>query len=211
MSGEDLIDLEGEFAVARSALPAFADRIKPRVSAAIWEASVLGVLACEFDGRGRWEPFAHAGHVTGGVLSLLIACRAVDGEDDDITHPNPRWCALQAPDLVDLVAMPLAAPHRWARRTGFARTLGRVPHMRPKGMVRVYRSVAGWLLGDGSGIANLERDRGGIAAVLRACTGGIEADDADHAREICGLLAQPTPTLRIFLAKRRAASQGAAA
>jgi len=160
---------------------------------AIWNAQLLGVLACEFDGRGRWEPWAHADRVSGGTLSLLVACRAVDGEDHDIAHPNPRWCALQAPDLMDIVAMPFAAPHRWARRTGLARTLGRIPHMEPRAEVRIYRSPASWLTGDGTGVAILERDRGEIASILHACSGGIVGDDARHAHELHTIASRPAP------------------
>lgn len=211
MIADLMINLAGEFAAAQAALPAFADRIRPRCSPAIWDAQLLGVLAVEFDRAGGWRPWAHPNHVTGGTLSLIVACRAVDDQDDDITHPNPRWCALQAPDLVDIVAMPLAAPHRWARRTGLARTLGRVPFLEPRAVVRIYRSPTSWLSGDGAGISILERERGAVAAVLRACSNGIEADDAAHAREIFNAMAQTTGTPRIFLAGRRAASVGAAA
>lgn len=175
MSGEDLIDLEGEFASARKALPNFADRIRPRVSEAIWNARapVLGVLAVEYDRAGGWEPFAHADHVSGGVLSLIVACRADDDDDEEITHPVPRWIALQGPTLIDLVAVPLGAAHRWARRTGLARTLGRIPYMRPRTVVRVHRAPTSWLAGDGGGVAILERERGDIASIMRACTGAL--------------------------------------
>ena len=195
MCGDDMIDLEREFAVARCALSRWKDRIRPRVSEAIWNAPapLLGVLAVEYDRAGGWEPFAHADHLSGGVLSLIVACRAVDGEDDDITHPVPRWCALQGPMLIDIVAMPLTAPHRWARRTGLARTLGRVPYMEPRSGVRVYGSPTAWLRGDGSGIALLERESGGIASILHACTGGIVGDDAEHARELHAIASRPTP------------------
>ncbi len=195
MSADHLIDLEGEFAVARCALARWKDRIRPRVSAAIWSAPqpVLGVVAADFDGRGGWAPWAHAAHLSGGVISLVIAVRAVDGEDAEITHPVPRWCALEAPDLVDLVAVPFAAPHRWARRTGLARTLGRIAYMQPKAAVRVYGSPAAWLTGDGSGIAILERDRGAVAAILRACTGGVLADDKAHALELHDIASRPIP------------------
>ncbi len=208
-----IIDLESEFAAARCELVRFEDRIRPRVSAAIWSAPapILGIMACELDGRGGWEPWAHPDHCTGGVLSLVVAVRAADGGDYEIDHPLPRWCALQGSAILDLIAMPLSAPRRWARRTGLARTLGRIAYMDPRAATRIFRSPAGWLAGDGSGIAILGRDRGGIASVLRACSGGIEADDADHAREIFNAMAQTTATPRIFLAGRRAASQGAAA
>jgi hypothetical protein len=212
MSADHVIDLEGEFAVARRALPGFADRIRPRVSEAIWNAPapLLGVVAADFDGRGGWAPWAHADHVSGGVLSLIVACRAADGEDDDLAAPVPRWVALEAPDLVDLMAIPLAAPHRWARRTGLARTLGRIPFLEPRSPVRVHRWPASWLRGDGSGIAILDRERGGIAAVLRACTGGIIADDEAHARELHEIAAQPIPMPRIRAVAPAAALREAA-
>ena len=211
MSADHPIDLEGEFAVARCALARWKDRIRPRVSAAIWSAPqpVLGVVAADFDGRGGWAPWAHADHVSGGVLSLIVACRAVDGENDDITHPVPRWCALEAPDLVDLVAVQFAAPHRWARRTGLARTLGRIPYMQPRTVVRVHRSPTSWLQGDGSGIAILEAEHGGIAEILRACTGGIIADDPEHARELHAIASQPIPVPRIRAAAPAAMREAA--
>jgi hypothetical protein len=195
MTGERMIDLQGEFEAARRALSRFEDRIRPRVSGAIWNAPapLLGVVAADFDGRGGWAPWAHADHLSGGVPSLVIAVRAVDGEDDDITHPVPRWCALQGPALIDMVAVPFAAPHRWARRTGLARTLGRIAFMQPKAAVLVYGSPAAWLTGDGSGVAILERDRGAVAAILRACTGGVLADDEAHARELHDIASRPIP------------------
>lgn len=193
MIGENLVDLAGEFESAQAALPAFADRIKPRCSPAIWDAQLLGVLAVEFDRAGGWQPWAHPHHCSGGVLSLLVACRADDEEEHDFVAPVPRWMALQGPAIVDIVAMPLTAPHRWARRTGLARTLGRVPYMEPKAETRVFRSPAAWLRGDGTGIALLERERGEIATILRACSGGVVGDDADHARELHAIAARPAP------------------
>lgn len=195
MTGERMIDLQGEFEAARRALPNFAHRIRPRVSSEIWSAPapVLGVVAAGFDGRGGWAPWAHADHLSGGVPSLVIAVRAVDDEDDDITHPVPRWCALQGPALIDMVAVPFAAPHRWARRSGLGRTLGRIAFMQPKAAVRVHRAPTSWLQGDGSGIAILERDRGAVAAILRACTGGVLADDEAHARELHDIASRPVP------------------
>jgi len=199
-----LIDLEAEFAAAHQALPAFADRLRPRVSEAIWNAPapLLGAIAADLDGRGGWAPWAHPDHVSGGVTSLIVACRAVDGEDDDISHPVPRWCALQGPALIDLVAMPFSAPHRWARRTGLARILGRLPFLDPRAAVRLYRSPAAWLTGDGGGVAILESERGDIASILRACTGGIIADDADHARELRQIAARPVPVPPVRAAAR---------
>ena len=94
---------------------------------------------------------------------------------------------------MDLVAVQFAAPHRWARRTGLARTLGRIAYMQPKAAVRVYGSPAAWLTGDGSGIAILERDRGAVAAILRACTGGVLADDKAHALELHDIASRPIP------------------
>jgi len=195
MIGEDLVDLAAEIEAAQAAMTAFADRIKPRCSPAIWNAPapVLGVLAVEFDGRGAWQPWAHADHVSGGTLALIVACRADDDEDEDITAPVPRWMALQGPAIADLVAMPLAAPHRWARRTGLARTLGRIPYMQPRAEVRIYRSPASWLTGDGTGVAILERDRGEIASILHACSGGIVGDDARHAHELHTIASRPAP------------------
>lgn len=186
MSRDWLIDLDSEFEVAHKALSSFEQKIRPRVSQPIWEAPkpIIGVLRVEYDGRGLWLPFAHSQHVSGGVLSLIIAVRAADDEDDDITHPSPGWCALWGPALIDMVAVPLAAPHRWARRTGLARTLGRIPFLEPRAAVQVHRSPASWLKGDGRGIAILERERAAVGAILRSCTGGIEADDANHAREL---------------------------
>jgi len=199
-----LIDLEAEFAAAHQALPAFADRLRPRVSEAIWNAPapLLGVISADLDGRGGWAPWAHPDHVSGGVTSLIVACRAVDGEDHDITAPIPRWMALQGPALIDLVAVPFAAPHRWARRTGLARILGRLPFLDPRAAVRLYRSPAAWLTGDGGGVAILESERGDIASILRACTGGIIADDAAHARELHAIASQPIPVPRIRAAAR---------
>ena len=195
MTGERMIDLQGEFEAARRALSRFEDRIRPRVSEAIWNAPapLLGVLAVEYDRAGGWEPFAHADHVSGGVLSLIVACRAVDGEDQGITAPIPRWMALQGPALIDMVAVPFAAPHLWARRTGLARTLGRLPYIQPRTAVRVHRSPASWLAGDGGGVAILERERGDIASILQACTGGILADDEAHARELHAIASRPVP------------------
>lgn len=211
MTGERLIDLEGEFAVARCALARWKDRIRPRVSAAIWRAPapVLGVVAADFDGRGGWAPWAHADHASGGALSLLIAVRAVDGEDDDITAAVPRWTPLQGPALLDLVAVPFAAPHRWARRTGLARTMGRIPYMQPRTVVRVHRSPTSWLQGDGSGIAILEEEHGRIAEVLRACTGGIATDDPEHARELHAIASRPIPVPRIRAAAPAAMREAA--
>lgn len=211
MTGERMIDLQGEFEAARRALARWKDRIRPRVSEAIWNAPapLLGVVAADFDGRGGWAPWAHADHVSGGVISLLIAVRAVEGEDHDITAPVPRWCALEAPDLVDLVAVPFAAPHRWARRTGLARTLGRIAYMQPKAAVRVHRSPTSWLQGGGSGIAILEAEHGGIAEILRACTGGVIADDPEHARELHAIASQPIPVPRIRAAAPAAMREAA--
>lgn len=205
-----LIDLDGEFAMAHLALRAFEGRVRPNVSQEIWAAPspILGVLAVEFDGRGGWAPFAHRDHVSGGVLSLLVAVRAEDGADEDITHPVPRWCVLQGPEIIDLVAMPLGAPHRWARRTGLARTLGRIPFLEPKAQVRVHRTPAGWLQGDGSGIAILEAKCGAVASILHACTGDIVADDAGHARELHATASRvlPIPRIRVAAPTRRAAA-----
>jgi hypothetical protein len=210
MSDEALIDLDGEFAVAHRALRAFEGRIRPRVSSEIWNAPapVLGVMSATFDGRGDWAPFAHRDHLSGGVLSLLVAVRAEDGADDDITHPVPRWCVLQGPEIIDLVAMPLGAPHRWARRTGLARTLGRIPYLEPKKEVRVHRTPAGWLRGDGSGIAVLESERAAMASILNSVTGDLLADDEAHARELDGIVARPmrTPRIRVAAPARRAAA-----
>lgn len=194
MTADRTIDLEDEFAAAKAALPAFEHRIRPRVSAAIWNApaSLLGVMSCEFDG-GSWQPWAHPHHVTGGTLALLVACRADDDEEHDFTAPVPRAMALEGPAIVDLVAIPLHAPHRWARRTGLARVLGRIPYMQPRAEVRIYRSPASWLKGDGSGIALLERERGGIASILQSCTGGILADDAEHAHDLAAIASRPMP------------------
>jgi hypothetical protein len=210
MSAEALIDLEAEFEAARRALRAFEGRIRPRCSPAIWDAPapILGVLAVEFDGRGGWAPFAHRDHCSGGVAALVVAARGVDGEDFDVSHPVPRWCALQGPAIIDMVAMPFAAPHRWARRTGLARTLGRVPFLEPKAQVRVHRTPAGWLQGDGSGIAILEAKCGAVASILHACTGDIVADDAGHARELHATASRllPIPRIRVAAPTRRAAA-----
>jgi hypothetical protein len=195
-----LIDLADEFAVAHRALPAFADRLRSRCSPEIWNAPapVLGVMSAEFDGRGAWTPWAHPHHVSGGVAALVIAVRAHDDddEDDDILHPVPRWAALQAPAIIDIVAVPFAAPQHWARRTGLARVLGRLP-VWETAPVRIYRSPVGWLAGDGAGIAILERERGAAASILRACTGDIVADDADHARELHAIASRPVRVPRI--------------
>jgi hypothetical protein len=205
-----LIDLADEFAVAHRALPAFADRLRPRCSPEIWNAPapVLGVMSAEFDGRGAWAPWAHPHHVSGGVASLVIAVRAEDGEGEDIVHPLPRWAALHGPEIIDIVAMPLAAPMRWARRTGLARTLGRIPYLEPKKEVRVHRTPAGWLRGDGSGIAVLESERAAMASILNSVTGDLLADDEAHARELDGIVARPmrTPRIRVAAPARRAAS-----
>jgi hypothetical protein len=192
-------DLDGEMQAAHRALPAFFDRIAQRVSPPFLDGPLpmLGVLAVQFDGRGGWAPFAHRDHVSGGVPSLVIAVRAEDGEDDDITHPVPRWCALQGPELIDLVAVPLAFRGRWARRTGLARVLGRVPFLEPRAAVRVYRTPAGWLQGDGSGIAILESERDAVAAILRACSRRIDADDPAHARELDAIATMPMPAPRV--------------
>jgi len=210
MSAEALIDIEAEFEAARRALRAFEGRIRPRCSPAIWDAPapILGVLAMEFDGRGGWAPFAHRDHCSGGVAALVVAVRAEDGADDDITHPVPRWCVLQGPEIIDLVAMPLGAPHRWARRTGLARTLGRIPYLEPKKEVRVHRTPAGWLRGDGSGIAVLESERAAMASILNSVTGDLLADDEAHARELDGIVARPmrTPRIRVAAPTRRVAA-----
>jgi hypothetical protein len=204
-------DIDSEFEAARARLPDFADRIRPRVSAAIWHAPapLLGVLAADFDSHGGWEPFAHADQCSGGVLSLLIACRADDEDDDDITAPVPRWPSLHGAALIDIVAMPLTAPHRWARRTGLARTLGRLPFMEPRAVTRVYRSPARWLLGDGGGIVILEHERGMVASIVRACSGGIEADDADHARALNDIRSRPVrfPAIRAASSAMRSATK----
>jgi hypothetical protein len=204
-----LIDLDNEFAVAHRALPAFADRLRSRCSPEIWNAPapVLGVMSAEFDGRGAWTPWAHPHHVSGGVAALVIAVRAEDGEGEDIVHPLPRWAALHGPEIIDIVAMPLAAPMRWARRTGLARTLGRIPYLEPKKEVRVHRTPAGWLRGDGSGVVILERERAAMAAILNSMSGGIAADDPAHARELFEIVSRPMRIPRITVATmaRRAA------
>jgi hypothetical protein len=211
MSRDRLIDLDSEFEVAHRKLGDFEHRIRPRVSQPIWEAPkpILGVLRVEYDGRDSWQPFAHSHHVSGGELAAVIAVRAEDGEDYDINHPVPRWCALQGPVLIDLVAFSLAVPHRWARRTGLARTLGRVPYMEPRSSVRVYGSPTAWLRGDGSGIALLERESGGIASILHACTGGIVGDDPEHARELHAIASRPIPVPRIRAAAPAAMREAA--
>jgi hypothetical protein len=204
-----LIDLDNEFAVAHRALRAFEGRVRPRVSPPFLDGPLpmLGVLAVEFDGRGGWAPIAHRDHCSGGVAALVVAARGGDGEDFDISHPVPRWCALQGPAIIDMVAMPFAAPHRWARRTGLARTLGRLFFMEPRAAVRLYRTPAGWLRGDGSGVVLLERERAAMAAILNSMSGGIAADDPAHARELFEIVSRPMRIPRITVATmaRRAA------
>jgi hypothetical protein len=199
MTGDAQIDLAAELAAAREHLPSFADRIRARVSAAIWNAPapVIGVMNCEFDGD-FWRPWAHEHHLSGGTLAVLIAVRAVDDQDFDIAHPLPRWAALHGPEIIDIVAMPLAAPRRWARRTGLARILGRIPFMEPRAATRVYGTPAGWLSGDGAGISLLERDRAQHAVGLQSLTGGIVADAARHGRELAEIAARPLRAPRLW-------------
>lgn len=190
MSVDRAIDLEAELAEASATLPAWRGRIAARVAPMFLEAkpALLGIAHAEFSQDGeQWHPSDRAG---GGAASLVIACRADASWHGDSDHPNPRWCALAGPEVVDLVAIPLHAPQRWARRTGLAITLGYRPFLKPA-TTRVYRTPAGWLRGDGAGIAPLERGRAAVAYLIRQMQGGVVADDEIHRAHLHAIASQP--------------------
>lgn len=144
---------------------------------------LIGVTTVRPDSDGLYIPDAD-GAVTAAILPVM---------------PNG--------DLIDLVAINIAQPGRWRRRTGLGDLLGENNVFGLFGEpLLVHPGPHEWLLADGEGVAVIEF-LPSVRNLLNNIAGGLYVDDAypDFAKTLEQELDQPARRPSIYLRHRRAA------
>jgi len=144
---------------------------------------MIGVTTVRPDGAGLYIPDVD-GVVTAAILPVM-----------------PEG------DLIDLVAINIAQPGRWRRRTGLGDLLGENNVFGLFGEpLLVHPGPYEWLLADGEGVAVLEF-LPSVRNLLNDIPGGLEVDDdyPDFAEALERELTQPARRPSIYLRRRRAA------
>lgn len=145
-------------------------------------SSVIGVAKVRPDGDGLYVPDVD-GAVTAAIVPLM--------PDDE---------------LIDLVAVDIARPDRWRRRTGLGDLLGEnnVFGLFDEPLL-VHPSPTEWLRSDCEGVAILEFTPT-VRGLLNSLEGGLEAvGDPDFAQSLERALTVPERRPRIFVRERKAA------
>jgi hypothetical protein len=103
-------------------------------------------------------------------------------------------------NIVDLLAWDARVPQRWAFRVGAATWLGCIPpqHCDPD-PVRIWRSPLNWLRAGCNGLVIVARERAEAYRLLAGCSGGIIAEDGEHAAELRQALERPWPAPRVYV------------
>ncbi len=139
-------------------------------------------------GERRYQPDASGGR------AHIFPAMAIDPERPDLVEAEDPREAISTGAIVDLVAVGLKAPNRWALRVGAASVLGAIePQL---GLfanpVPVHRDVLAWLRSGCRGIVLLTRDPHEAGRILRSIT-VPQAEDEHHKAEIDRLLTMPFP------------------
>jgi hypothetical protein len=128
---------------------------------------------------------------------------AADPERPDRTEADDPRDVISTGWLVDLVAVSIKGPNRWALRTGAASVLGAVECQ--LGLfadpVPVHRDVLSWLRCGCRGIVILTQDPFQAGRILRQLT-APECEDTDHKAEIDRLMTMAFPLRSIAVVRR---------
>jgi hypothetical protein len=194
-------DLDAEFEAAQSALTETqaAQLIAAGVPPLIVKLRTIGAARIALNLPGTiYEPLEI------GERAFIVAVR--------VDHPDTPESAEAEfvpdyGDLVDLVAVHPSDPAEWATRRDAATWLGAIPpQLCEPEPVRIFRSPLSWLRSGRCGLCVLTRKWQEAQAVLLRCR-QIEAEDREHARELCQLLERrhSIPCIRVAQTKRSAA------
>jgi hypothetical protein len=198
-------DLAGEYCAAlrRTTLAEFRLLIEAGVPSSAIALAAPAAARITVDRRtGTYQPDDD------GRVAFVMPVRVDDPISPEASDPSET---IRRGPIVDLVAFHPARPLSWAVRTGAAEWLGAVrPQIVEPFPVPVSRAPMGWLRSGCHGVVILSAERISAYGVLTWFTGGIIAEDNEHAAELRRQLERPWPGPRVIAADRevrRAACQ----
>jgi hypothetical protein len=134
-----------------------------------------------------------------GKLAFLTAIRVHYPTTPESPVPDS---AVRVGEIVDIVAWHPLRPARWALRVGSAEWLGSIePQYMGPPPVHIRRSVLSWFRSSCTGLLPLSSSPPDVYRVLSWSTGGLIAEDDQHAAELRAALSRPWPLPRISVAR----------